>query len=267
MFMRMRRSAAFTLLVPLVAGCDYGSTIDTDISHTFDGGPEGGVVVVLDGGGAIATPPDGEAACPSGICNYQSGTGCPASTPACIPALSGATVAPACAPTTGTGKTGAACAAQDQCAAGWFCAEGKCRKLCCGGDWTGCDSPTEHCIKALDYGDGMGGVVSTGAMLCYPIDTCDALEPKSCTQAGTECLIVDGTGATACLPPGKGTTGDACPCQGGFACVSETEGAAPRCHRLCGAVEGGAPPYCQDGEGICVHHNRDPQGVGECLHL
>jgi hypothetical protein len=29
-------------------------------------------------------------------------------------------------------------------------------------------------------------------------------------------------------------------------------------------VEGGGEPFCQEGEGICVHYNRDPQGVGEC---
>lgn len=266
----MRRLATLALLaLPLlfVVGCEDGGPADSDISNTFDGGPEGGVLVVLDGGGAPATPPDGVAACPQGICNYQSGAGCSGATPACFPTLSGGAATPACAPASGAGKTGSACASQDACAAGYFCAEGQCRKLCCGGDWTGCDSPDEHCLKGLDYGDGMGGVVSTGAMLCYPVNTCDALQPKSCTQPGTECLIVDGTGATACMPPGQGGSGDPCPCQGGFACVTETEGAAPRCHRLCGAVAGGAPPYCQEGEGICVHHGRDPAGVGECIHL
>lgn len=261
----MRRLGTFALL--LIAGCDEGGLPDTDISNTFDAGPEGGVVeVVLDGGGAPETPPDGVSACPQGICNYQAGTGCGAATPACFPISNGAAITPACSPGAGTGKTGSACAQQDQCAPGYFCAEAQCRKLCCGGDWSGCDTPKEHCFTKLLYSDGMGGSTDTGAMLCYPINTCNALDPASCTKPGTVCQIVDGTGATACLAPGNGKTGDPCPCQGGFACVSEMAGVAPTCHRLCGATPGGSPPYCQEGEGICVHKNRDPAGVGECVH-
>lgn len=261
----MRRFGLLAII--LLTGCDYGGTADTAIAKTFDAGFEGGTVeVVLDGGGAPATPPDGASACPSGVCNYQTGAGCPAGTPACFPVKSGAAITPACSPSTGTGKTGKACTQQDECAPGYLCAEGQCRKLCCGGDWTGCDSPQEHCYNVLSYGDGMGGATDTGAMLCYPVNDCDVLTPSSCTKAGTVCMIVDGTGATGCIPPGSGGSGDPCPCQGGFTCVSDMEGVAPTCHRLCGAVAGGAPPYCHEGEGICVHKNRDPAGVGECLH-
>jgi hypothetical protein len=263
----MRRLGLGAAALLVAAGCDNGGTTDTAISMHFDAGPEGGVEVILDGGGAPATPPDGAKACPAGVCNYQTGAGCPASTPACIPASSSSGIAPACTPTTGTGKTGSACTQQGDCAAGWFCAEGQCRKMCCGGDWTGCDSPSEHCIETLAYADDMDGVKATGAMLCYPVGTCNPLQPTGCTQPGTFCLIADATGAAACLPAGTGGTGAPCPCQGGFVCVSDMEGAPPTCHRLCGAVEGGAPPYCQDAEGICVHRTRDPAGVGECSNL
>src|SRR4051812_31804104 len=94
----------------LATGCDTGSgTTDTHIVMEFDAGPpDGGEVVILDGGGDAATPPDGPSMCPQGICNYQTGTGCTANAPACIPALNGSVVSPACSPT-GTGKTGAAC--------------------------------------------------------------------------------------------------------------------------------------------------------------
>jgi len=226
------------------------------------------VVVIFEEAGAPVTPPDGVAACPQGVCNYQTSAGCPATSPACIPVLNGGAAAPACSPA-GTGKTGSTCAQQAECAPGYFCVLGanQCRKLCCGGDWSGCDSPSEHCIQFLNYGDGMGGVVATGAMLCAPVNTCSAIDPASCTQPGTACLIVDQTGATACVAPGAGGAGDACPCQGGFVCVADAPDASPSCHRLCGAVPGGAPPYCQDGEGTCVHHARDPEGVGECLNL
>ena len=241
------------------AGCgSNGSTSNTNGSG--DGGP-GGVVVDLDGGGDAATPPDGAAACPAGVCNYQTGTGCSAATPACIPVTSGTAIVPGCSPA-GAVQGGAACTQPTDCVAGYFCAGGLCRKLCCGGDWTGCDSAADHCIETLAYQVG-GSPVPTGAMLCYPVDDCDALQPSSCAAAGTSCQIADPTGATACLPQGTGTAGEPCPCQGGFTCIQQT-GKSPACVRLCAAVPGGAAPYCQENEGICTHYTRDPPGVGEC---
>lgn len=245
----------------LAVGCGP-STGDTSSSGGIDAGPDV-VVVVLDGGGAPATPPDGASLCPQGgACNYQTGAGCPADHPACIPVADGnGGVAPACA-LTGPGANGAACAVAGDCAAGLLCAEKTCHKLCCGGDWTGCPSANEHCIQSLVYGDGNGGTIATKAMLCYPVNTCDALAPSSCAQLGTTCQLADPTGATACLPEGQGGSGDACPCKGGFACIVGEKGG--ECRRLCKAVEGGGDPYCQSGEGICTHFTRDPSGVGEC---
>jgi len=241
-------------------GC--GSSGEGTASSGSDAGPGGGEVV-LDGGGVPATPPDGAAKCPQGgICNYQTNVGCPGGAPSCIPLLDGkGGVAPACN-IAGAGASGAKCMAATDCAAGHVCAEGTCHKLCCGGDWTGCPSAGEHCIQGLVYGDGKGGTLETKAMLCYPINTCDALVPSSCATAGKTCQIADPTGVTACLPEGQGASGDACPCKGGFTCIVGDNGG--ECRRLCKAVEGGADPYCQSGEGICVHYNRDPGGVGEC---
>ncbi len=254
----MRRSILTFLAFLSGAACgSNGSTSDTQTPPT-DGGP-GGVLVYLDGG-APADPPDGAAACPAGACNYQTGAGCSGTTTACIPELTGSAVAPACSPA-GTAAAGATCAQATDCVAGYVCAGGTCHKLCCGGDWTGCDSATEHCIEALSYA-GASGPVSTGAMLCYPVDTCDALTPSACPSP-TTCQIADATGATACLPNGSGTSGTACPCQGGFTCVSPANG-SPVCVRLCAAVAGGAAPYCGADEGYCTHYTRDPAGVGEC---
>jgi hypothetical protein len=257
--------AALFLTAGWLVGCDPSGTADTAIINHFDGGPDGAVEVILDGGGDPATPPDGVSACPAGICNYQTGKGCSGATTDCIPVSNGGTITPACSPP-GTVGPGATCAGVTDCVAGYVCAESKCRKLCCGRDWTGCDSPDQHCLKNLEYGDGMGGTLDTGAMLCYPVNTCDALAPTSCTDPGTACLIADETGVTACLTPGAGATGDACPCQGGFVCLNKP-GEPGTCHRLCKAVAGGAPPYCQDGEGVCVHFTRDPSGVGECTPM
>jgi len=255
---RMRYAAWFGSTILLLAGCGGTTTSETDQSDPVDAGPDG-PVVILDGGGAPATPPDGVAACPPGACNYQSGQGCPASAPACIPAPDGqGGVVPTCAPA-GAAGSGAACVQPGDCAAGHYCVQGTCHKLCCGGDWTGCPSPDEHCLKGLSFGDGMGGTVPTGAMLCYPVNTCDALVPSSCKEPGQSCQIADPTGATACLPEGTGEAGAPCPCKGGYLCVTGT------CRRLCKAVSGGGEPSCPSSEGICTHFTRDPSGVGECV--
>jgi len=243
------------------AGCDSsGGTSDTQNLLPADAGPDA-VVVILDGGGSPAVPPDGAAACPAGACNYQTGVGCSGAAASCIPELQGTTAIPVCSPA-GTVAAGVACSQATDCVAGYLCAGGTCHKLCCGGDWTGCDSPTEHCIEGLSYA-GATGTIKTGAMLCYPVDTCAALTPSSCPSP-TTCQIADATGATACLPDGTGEAGGACPCKGGFTCVSSAT-QAPVCVRLCGAVAGGAAPYCQADEGYCTHYPRDPVGVGECL--
>jgi hypothetical protein len=262
----MNRSALFAsapLLFLFLSGCTTG-TADTTLPLPDGGEPDGGAEVILDAGGTPATPPDGASLCPAGECNYQTGVGCPAASPACIPTLNGSAVSPGCEPA-GTGTTGVACAQATDCAAGYFCgADASCHKLCCGGDWTGCDSPSEHCLEQLSFATSSGGVVATGAMLCYPVNTCDALTPATCATAGTTCQIADATGATACLPEGTGGAGDPCPCQGGFTClVDPVKG--PLCHRLCGAVAGGAPPYCQENEGVCAHYVNDPAGVGVCV--
>jgi hypothetical protein len=258
----MDRSGWVGLTLLFCAACSGTSgTNSTGELPPGDAGIDGEVPVNLDGGGAPATPPDGASLCPAGTCNYQTGAGCSGATPSCIPALSGGATSPACSPA-GAGTSGAACSQPTDCAPGHMCAGNVCRKLCCGGDWTGCDSESEHCLKRLVYSDGMGGKIDTGAMLCFPVNDCDPLVPTSCTTAGTTCQLADATGAVACLPEGTGGQGDPCPCKGGYTCVVASKG--PVCVRLCGAVLGGAPPYCQEGEGICTHYTHDPPGVGEC---
>ncbi len=218
------------------------------------------MAVNLDGGGAPAIPPDGGALCPSGACNYQTGVGCTAGD-SCLPTLENGHPAPVCVPS-GTVAAGGACQNVEDCVAGHLCVGQVCRKLCCGGDWSACDSASDHCFSAVDFSSN-GAVVSTGAMICVPTVACNPLEPSSCTTAGAACQIVDATGATACFAPGTGGSGDPCPCQGGFVC-REPKGQSAVCVRLCGAVEGGAAPYCAANEGTCTHYTRDPAGVGEC---
>jgi hypothetical protein len=255
----MGRFAWMGAALAVCAGCGSSG----QITPFGDAGPDGALVYLDGGGGGPATvPPNGVAACPAGICNYQAGTGCTGTMTSCLPSVTGTQAKPACF-TPGMIPSGGACTQSGDCVAGHICASGTCRKLCCGGDWTGCDSPSEHCLQTLAYGVD-AGVVNTGAMLCYTIDNCNVLEPSSCTTPGTACLLADPTGAAACLPPGSGTAGEACPCAGGYTCVTPPNAKGPVCIRLCKAVAGGGAPYCQNNEGACTHFTRDPPGVGEC---
>lgn len=208
-----------------------------------------------------AEPPDGPAACAPGVCNYQTQEGCPAAQ-ACRPRFNGTEpeVTPGCE-AAGAATAGEACNAPTDCARGHYCADGVCRKLCCGGDWTGCDAG-ESCLRALQVRAG-GEVISAAASLCFPVGTCDPLDPMSCgDEPNRECKIVDPTGAVACAPKSSAGLGDACAppevCQQGLSCVGG------RCIKLC-AYAACAEPSCSAEEGTCVHFARNPPGVGECI--
>ncbi len=79
------------------------------------------------------------ALCPEGSCNYQTQSGCGADQ-ACRPTytVDQSDIEPGCQPV-GAGKTGEACSEWTDCARGYLCAVGQCRKICCGGDWSACD--------------------------------------------------------------------------------------------------------------------------------
>jgi len=223
---------------------------------------------ILDGSRLVAPPPtDGAAACPVGICNYQTGQGCSGGAPSCVPLPSGSSssISPACSPA-GSALPGSACTQWSDCVPGSVCAEGQCRKLCCGTDSTACPSH-ERCIRDFKLSLGDAGVVASGAELCYPVDTCSVLELGSCDAVGprTACQVVDPTGATACSPEGVRGAGDQCGegagCMRGFTCVHHF------CRRFCRAELGGGEPSCPVDEGRCVHFPDDPSGVGECTPI
>jgi len=258
---RLAVTAPVAIAFVLVAnGCEPNSATAAGSGGAAGGG--GRDPSVLDAGGPPPTPPDGEALCPSGICNYQSQSGC-ASTLACRPVIAeDSNVEPGCV-AAGDRLVGETCEAWTDCAPGLLCAEGTCRRLCCAGDWSVCGDE-ESCIRQVSVPVGEA-TVQTGASLCYPVGGCDVLDPTSCgDDDGRTCQIVDARGKVACAPEGVGQAGDFCsngtPCIGGFACVAE------RCRRLCRMVEGGEPA-CPPDEGTCVHFTRDPPGVGECTPL
>src|SRR6185369_14193400 len=109
------------------------------------------------------------------------------STPSCVPLVNPSNDVVAGCEAAGTAKSGDACTAFTDCAAGYVCIGKTCHKLCCGGDWTGCPSADQHCYRSLVYDLGDGVLVDTKAMICDVVNTCDALVPSSCNEAGETC--------------------------------------------------------------------------------
>jgi hypothetical protein len=227
--------------------------------------------VDLAGGGGAPLPPDGPSLCAPGACNYQTQQGCGAEE-ACRPLVSAdaTAVAPGCE---ASGKAGAGepCVTSGECARGFACvgesAESRaCRRLCCGADWSACD-PGESCIRQL-YLALDGDHREYAADLCFPVDDCDPFDPKACADATRECKIVDPTGAVACAPRSDAKLGDPCDeangCAQGFSCVG-LAGGERTCRRLCRAEQCGDPQCPADEGTTCVHFDRDPAGVGECV--
>ena len=239
-------------------GDDDAAVKPTDASTGPDG--SGPAPFLIDGGGEAAALPDGAGVCPAGPCNYQTQQGC-SSEQSCLPALVSGRVAPSCQ-AAGTRARGESCDGWNDCASGLFCAEGTCRKLCCGGDWTACASG-ESCTRQLLVRDpATDAGLEAGVDLCFPVGTCDLFDPDACSETGgRSCQIVDLVGNVACGPRGEAAIGEACgktrPCRQGLNCVDDS------CRRLCGS---GAPP-CPSAEGTCVHFVRHPPGVGECTRF
>jgi len=238
---------------------------DEDEDGPSDAGvrAEGGVLVVLDGGDELPDPPNGAQACGGGACNYQTQSPC-ASSQSCSPQLSNGSVVPACQ-AAGSQPEGASCAAWSDCAAGLFCAEGACRKLCCGGDWSACPSG-QSCFRSLFVRDpATDAAVSSAADVCAPVDNCNILDPNACNERpGLACQVIDPLGHVACAREGQHQLGDSCsrdaPCARGLLCRGG------ECIRLCRAVPGDGAP-CTAGREACIHFNRDPAGVGECTPI
>lgn len=236
-----------------------------------EGGAGGACAPVdMNGHAELPLPPDGPSLCPSGACNYQTQEGCGAGQ-ACRPAVNAEAkeVEANCEPA-GTGKSGDTCSDSSDCARGYLCVgetatDQRCRRLCCGRDWSACDVG-ESCIRQL-YLPLDASHHQYAADLCFPVNDCDPLDPDSCADPDRECKVVDPTGAVACAPRSSAGLGERCGddtngCAQGFTCIGP-QGLEPTCRRLC-AAEACAEPSCPSDEGTCVHFDRNPPGVGEC---
>ena len=263
--MAIRPNGRASLLSSLLLAC--ACSTGTSSNSTGDAvGNTGAVIIFFDAGSSTPVAPDGVLSCPVATCNYQTQQGC-ASAQMCHPVLNTDSVSPACV-TAGTRAAGETCT-WEQCQPGLFCtAEGHCRNLCCGGDWSVCQS-NESCTGAiLLQAPDAGTAVPAGVSVCEPLDNCDVLDPTSC-PAGKSCYVVDSRAGTRCLTSGTVAFNGACSatklCAAGLTCVQNSQGSGSACRRLCRAVPGGGPPSCPQSEGrYCAHFVRDPAGVGEC---
>ena len=244
---------AVVLATALASACGGGEQVGDPPT------PEGCPRLAEDTTLTVPDPPDGAAECARGACNYQTQDGCAAGE-ACRPQFNAMDpdVSPGCE-AAGDGAVGDECAAPSDCGRGLYCAEGVCRKLCCGADWSACDDG-ESCIRTLQVRAG-GEVIDAGVDLCFPVGTCDIFDPDGCEDPQRECKIVDATGAVACAPRSNADVGDACGpptvCKQGLSCVGGY------CVKLCAYVDC-ASPSCSEADGACTHFERDPPGVGEC---
>ncbi|HEX7671558.1 MAG TPA: hypothetical protein VF395_18320, partial [Polyangiaceae bacterium] len=196
-------------------------------------------------GELLPFPPDGASLCAPGAakggCNYQTQTGCKAGE-TCAPHLDKATgtVSPTCR-LAGERANREHCdsssaKAADQCGVGLQCADGTCHRFCCGGDWSACD-PGESCIREAEVSLD-GGLEPAGTDLCYPVGTCNVLDPEACKSEGRNCRIADPIGHVACMPASDlgldATCDEALQCGPGLHCVKSSEKAATGvCRRLC----------------------------------
>jgi hypothetical protein len=265
--MREMVCSLLPVLAILAPACSPGSSTGGNnlATHTDNDGSVDSTIVFLDAGPSTPVAPDGAIACPAG-CNYQTQQGC-ASGQMCHPQLSGGGVSPQCQ-AAGSKASGESCV-WGECQSGLICfSDGRCRRMCCGGDWSVCAN-NETCTGViLLQGADAGTPMPTGVSVCSPVDACDVLDPESC-PAGKSCYIVDSRGDVQCIKTGTVPFNGACSatelCAAGLTCVASGDGRTSNCRRLCRAVVGGGEPGCPAAEGgYCAHFVRDPPGVGEC---
>ena len=259
--MGMRGSSALSAAFLLLMGAPFaGACGSADSTSDIPDGDGCGRVVESDRD-VIPDPPDGASLCPSGACNYQSQAGCSGGT-TCVPIINASNqITPSCE-TVGTREPGEVCTNLNDCTAGYACAEGQCRKLCCGRDWSEstCD-PGEGCFREWFF--LLSGVVlPTGAYLCYPTG-CDVLSSDDCPSA-RDCKIIDPVGTTACVPPSAGARGDRCTppevCGRGLSCVGQPGDANLPEALPCGRMRRTRLRFRRDLRAL----QPDPEGVGEC---
>jgi hypothetical protein len=164
------------------------------------------------------------------------------------------------------------CTDRWDCAAGFACVEesggARCRHYCCGGN-AKCEESGTFC-EERDLSEAtnvaLKGRSKPRASVCMPGVPCRLDEPYPCPSdvsctcpSGKACGVVRSDGTTACITPGAGQDGDACPCAAGYVC-SETLG---QCLKACSLQGEASSQLCPSG--VCQSSPNLPTGFGICV--
>lgn len=169
----------------------------------------------------------------------------------------------------GAGGEGSACASARDCRPGFGCVgaagAGQCLPYCCEGQ-TRCGQG-RYCAQrpmrapqlVAQGAPPMIPVCAVAEQCSLTLGPCAEGEPCSCSE-GRACTVVDRAGTTACVQPGSGKEGDACPCAAGYFCSQGTQ----TCLKFCNTQDPTSAcgdRWCQPGPsgfpagwGLCVDH-------------
>lgn len=167
----------------------------------------------------------------------------------------------------GAGVANAPCFGAADCAPSFACVTdgeaGRCLPYCCAAS-TSCAAGTYCAEQPLRRSQSAATSPSTPRVpVCVPADGC-SLEDKFPCPAGddcrctgdTACMVVRHDGTTACVKPGSGQQGDACPCAWNHICSSVTQQCAKICRTDsdsdCGTQKCQASAELPPNFGVCV---------------
>jgi hypothetical protein len=139
----------------------------------------------------------------------------------------------------GEGVANAPCFGAADCAPGLACVTdgdaGRCLPYCCSADTT-CAPGTYCAEQPLRRSQAAASNASTPRVpVCVPADGCSLEDKYPCPtddcrcKNETACMVVRHDGTTACVKPGAGQQGDACPCAWNHICSSVTQ----QCVKIC----------------------------------
>ena len=150
------------------------------------------------------------------------------------------------------------CLTSTDCGPGLGCdASGLCRRYCCG-DVEACPDDTYCAPEPMAAMDAVNASEPPLIPVCIPADECTPLAENDLCDEGLTCTIVRQDGTTACVEPGAGQTGDACPCAKDHFCQVSTS----TCIKLCRL---GEPDAC--GPGYICQNSSNNDDVGFCIEI
>ncbi len=175
----------------------------------------------------------------------------------------------ACGPI-GAGELDTPCFSGGDCRAGLACvrdgAVARCRQYCCEGE-AACADSGMYCAERYLRDDSLTARNATARVpVCVAAEQCDLSEPYPCPEGrvcqcpgNLACLVVRNDGVTACVMPGSGQPGEACPCQHGSVCSEATS----TCLALCTFDDADSGLGCKSGK--CQPAAQLPAGFGVCI--